>query len=81
MLQKYHAGLSHVLDFSTVQLDNSLSYEEEPVAIVDKQVRQLRSKRISAVKVQWRGQPVEEATWEPRKTCGTYIHTYSALQV
>ena len=58
MLRKYHADLSHVLDFSTVQLDNSLGYEEEPIAIVDKQVRQLRSKRISAVKVQWRGQPV-----------------------
>jgi len=62
MLRKYHAGLSHVLDFSTVQLDNSLGYEEEPVAIVDKQVHQLRSNRISAVKVLWRGQPVKEVT-------------------
>ena len=52
MLRKYHADLSHVLDFSIVQLDNSLGYEEEPIAIVDKQVRQLRSKRISIVKVQ-----------------------------
>jgi len=51
MLRKYHADQSHVLYFRTVQLDNSLGYEEEPVAIVDKQVRQLRSKRISAVKV------------------------------
>ena len=44
--------------------DKILGYEEEPFAIFDKQVLQLRSKRISAVKVQWRGQPVEEATWE-----------------
>ncbi|XP_070002922.1 large ribosomal subunit protein uL10-like [Nicotiana sylvestris] len=48
MLQRYHADLSHVLDFSTIQLDESLGYEEEPVAIVARQVRQLRSKRISA---------------------------------
>ncbi|XP_070040277.1 uncharacterized protein [Nicotiana tomentosiformis] len=55
MLRKYHDDLSYVLDFNTVQLDNSLGYEEEPVAIVDKQVRQLRSKTISTVKVEWRG--------------------------
>ncbi|XP_070003493.1 uncharacterized protein [Nicotiana sylvestris] len=64
MLRRYHADLSHVLDFSTIQLDESLGYADEPVAIVDRQVRQLRSKRISAVKVQWRSQLVEEATWE-----------------
>ncbi|XP_070012291.1 uncharacterized protein [Nicotiana sylvestris] len=55
MLRKYHADFSHVLDFGTIQLDESLGYEEEPVAIIDRQDRQLRSKRISAVKVQWRG--------------------------
>jgi len=38
MLRNYHADLSHVFDFSTVQLDNSLGYEGGPVAIVDKQV-------------------------------------------
>ncbi|XP_070008534.1 uncharacterized protein [Nicotiana sylvestris] len=48
---RYHADLPHMLDFSTIQLDESLGYEEEPVAIIDRQVRQLRSKRISAVLV------------------------------
>ncbi|XP_070005359.1 uncharacterized protein [Nicotiana sylvestris] len=67
MLRKYHADLSHMLYFSTIQLYESLGYEEEPVAIVDRQDRQLRSKRISAAKVQWRGQPVEEATWESKE--------------
>ncbi|XP_070024925.1 uncharacterized protein [Nicotiana sylvestris] len=46
------------------KLDESLGYEEEPVAIIDRQDCQLRSKRISVVKVQWRGQPVDEVTWE-----------------
>ncbi|XP_070020676.1 uncharacterized protein [Nicotiana sylvestris] len=50
------------------ELDESLGYGEEPVAIIDRQDRRLRSKRISAVRVQWRGQPVEEATWSPRRT-------------
>ncbi|XP_070002206.1 uncharacterized protein [Nicotiana sylvestris] len=51
IIQRYHTNLSHVLDFSTIHLDEGLGYEEEPVAIVAKQDRQLRSKRISAVKV------------------------------
>ncbi|XP_070054841.1 uncharacterized protein [Nicotiana tomentosiformis] len=51
ILQKYHVDRSHVLDYSTVQLDESLGYEEEPVSIVDRHVRQLRSKNIYVVKV------------------------------
>ncbi|XP_070045236.1 uncharacterized protein [Nicotiana tomentosiformis] len=50
-LRRYHADMSHMLDYSAVQLDESLGYEEEPVAIVDRQVRKLRSKKISAAKV------------------------------
>ncbi|XP_070030820.1 uncharacterized protein [Nicotiana sylvestris] len=63
MLRRYHADRSHVLDYNMTQLDESLGYEEEHITIVDRQVLQLRSKKISAVKVQLRGQPVEEATW------------------
>ncbi|XP_019229974.1 PREDICTED: uncharacterized protein LOC109210946 [Nicotiana attenuata] len=39
MLRRYLADSSHDLDYSTVQLDESLGYEEEPVVIVDRQVR------------------------------------------
>ncbi|XP_075082139.1 uncharacterized protein LOC142166781 [Nicotiana tabacum] len=41
----------HVLDFSSVQLDENLAYGEESVAILDRQVRKLRSKDIASVKV------------------------------
>ncbi|XP_070015152.1 uncharacterized protein [Nicotiana sylvestris] len=64
MLRKYHGDPSHVLDFSTIQLDTDLTYEEEPVAILDRQVSQLRSKSYPSVRVQWRGQLVEAASWE-----------------
>ncbi|XP_070013933.1 uncharacterized protein [Nicotiana sylvestris] len=57
MLRRCHDDLSHVLDFSSVQLDKDLSYIKEPVAILDMQVRKLRSKNIASVKVQWWGQP------------------------
>ncbi|XP_070041589.1 uncharacterized protein [Nicotiana tomentosiformis] len=81
IIRRYHADLPHVLDFSIVQLDESLGYEDKPIAIVERQVRQLRSKKISTIKVQWRVQPVEEVTWRPRRTCRADIRTYSALLV
>ncbi|XP_070015946.1 uncharacterized protein [Nicotiana sylvestris] len=78
MLQRYHDDPSHLLDFSSVQLDKDLSYVEEPVAILDIQVRNMMSKNIASVKVQWRGQPVEEATWEAEQNmCRHYLYLFT----
>ncbi|XP_070019552.1 uncharacterized protein [Nicotiana sylvestris] len=49
IFRKYHEDRSHVLDFSTVQLHENLTYEEEPVAILDWQVQELRSKSFLSV--------------------------------
>ncbi|XP_070029703.1 uncharacterized protein [Nicotiana sylvestris] len=77
MLRKYIGDPSHILDFSTVQLDSNLTYDVEPLAILDRQVRKLRSKNIASVKVQWRGQPVGEATWETeREILSKYPHLF-----
>ncbi|XP_070011064.1 uncharacterized protein [Nicotiana sylvestris] len=46
------------------ELDGDLTYDVEPVAILDRHVRKLRLEDIVSVKVKWRGQPVEEATWD-----------------
>ena len=51
MLRKYIWDMSHVLDFSTTQLDDDLTYDVEPVAILGLQVQKLRSKDIALVKV------------------------------
>ncbi|KAH0773664.1 hypothetical protein KY290_010801 [Solanum tuberosum] len=40
---------------------------EEPVVILDRDVRKLRTKEIRSVKVQWKHRPIEEATWETEK--------------
>ena len=45
-------------------LDENLTCEEEPVAILDREIRKLRSRKIASIKVQWKNRPVEEATWE-----------------
>ena len=41
-----------------------MPYEEEPIAILDREVRKLRSREIASVKVQWKNRSVEESTWE-----------------
>ena len=51
MLRKYIPDPSHVLQPQAVEISEDLTYEEYPVAIVDRQVRQLRTKEIPMVKV------------------------------
>ncbi|XP_070003942.1 uncharacterized protein [Nicotiana sylvestris] len=77
MLRKYIGDPSHILDFSTVQLDDDLTFDVEPVAILGRQVQKLRSKDIASVKVQWKGRPVEEATWKTeRQMQSRYPHLF-----
>ena len=47
-----------------MELSEDLTYEECPVAIVDRQVRQIRTKKIPMVKVLWSNHTVEDCTWE-----------------
>ncbi|KAL5578315.1 hypothetical protein UlMin_020014 [Ulmus minor] len=42
----------------------NLSFEEKPVRILDHKTKTLRNKEIPLVKVLWRNQKMEEATWE-----------------
>ena len=50
-LRKYIADPSHVLHPQAVELSEYLTYKEFSVAIVDRQIRQLRTKGIPMVKV------------------------------
>ncbi|KAK8512376.1 hypothetical protein V6N12_037376 [Hibiscus sabdariffa] len=67
MLKKYRPDPSHVLEPEEVELNPDLSYEEEPVMILDREVKRLRNKNVPLVKVLWRNHNVEEATWEPEE--------------
>ena len=51
MLRKYIFDPSHVLQPQAVEISEDLMYEEYPVAIVDRQLRQLRTKEIPMVKI------------------------------
>lgn len=64
MLRKYLHDESHVLQSQPVEVDKQLTFKEEPLRIVDRQVRKLRSKEVPSVKVAWRHPKGEEFTWE-----------------
>lgn len=64
MLKKVVGDPSTIVLVEIIEVNEELSYEEVPVAILDRQVRKLRNKEFASVKVLWRNQQVEEATWE-----------------
>ena len=64
MLRRYRSDPSHVVSLETIELKPDLTYEEEPVEILAREVKELQNKRIPLVKVLWRNQKTEEAMWE-----------------
>ncbi|KAL5578044.1 hypothetical protein UlMin_019743 [Ulmus minor] len=64
MLKKYVSDKSHVLEQEPIEIHEDLSFEEKPVRILDYKIKTLRNKDIPLVKVLWRNQKTEEATWE-----------------
>ena len=51
-----------------VQLHQDYSYDEEPKAILAREVKQLRNKQLPLVKMLWQHHGMEEAIWEPETT-------------
>ena len=62
MLRRYRSDESHILPMQDVQLQADLSYDEEPKAILAREVKQLRNKKVPLVKVLWQHHGREEAT-------------------
>ena len=68
MLRRYRSDPSHVVSSETIELKPDLTYEEEPIEILTREVKELRNKKIPLVKVLWRNHKTEEATWESEET-------------
>ncbi|XP_060210586.1 uncharacterized protein LOC132637526 [Lycium barbarum] len=64
MLKRYHGDGLFIIRWDSILLDKNMSYEKEPIVILDREVRKLRSKEIASVEVQWKNRPVDKATWE-----------------
>ena len=68
MLRRYRSDESHILPVQEIQVQEDLSYDEEPKTILAREVKQLRNKQVPLVKVLWQHHGGEEATWEPEAT-------------
>ncbi|XP_075074805.1 uncharacterized protein LOC142162357 [Nicotiana tabacum] len=74
-------GKNHVLTspIEDIEVSENLSYEEIPIAILDRQIRKLRTKEVASVKVLWRSNNVEEMTWEAEEDMKSrYPHLFES---
>ncbi|XP_059294449.1 uncharacterized protein LOC132047419 [Lycium ferocissimum] len=77
MLREYMVDPFRVVPVDAIQVTESWSYEEEPVAILDRQVCRLRIKDMVSVKVLWRSEDKEDMTWEAKaKMKSKYPHLF-----
>ena len=63
-LRKYVPDPSHVIRIEELEVEPNLTFPEQPLRFLDRVVKRLRKKNVPLVKVLWRNQKVEEATWE-----------------
>ena len=63
-LQKYVPDEKHVLNYSELTLRSNLTYEVQPVAILDRREKALKNRVISLVRVAWDPNSPRDSTWE-----------------
>ncbi|GJZ31589.1 reverse transcriptase domain-containing protein [Tanacetum coccineum] len=63
-LKKCLSDESHVIPMKELRLDDKLNFVEEPVEIMDQEVKQLKQSRIPIIKVRWNSKRGPEFTWE-----------------
>ncbi|GJY54663.1 putative reverse transcriptase domain-containing protein [Tanacetum coccineum] len=71
---------SLVIPMKELRLDNKLNFVEEPVEIMDREIKQLRQSRIPIVKVRWNSKTGPEFTWEREDQIrAKYPHLFSNI--
>ncbi|GJU21920.1 putative reverse transcriptase domain-containing protein [Tanacetum coccineum] len=63
-LKKCLSDESIVIPMKELRLDDKLNFVEEPVEIMDREVKQLKQSRIPIVKVRWNSKRGPKFTWE-----------------
>nr|GEY11895.1 putative reverse transcriptase domain-containing protein [Tanacetum cinerariifolium] len=79
-LKKCLSGESLVIPIKELQLDDKLNFVEEPVKIMDREVKQLRQSRNPIIKVRWNSRRGPEFTWERKDEIrAKYPHLFSNI--
>ncbi|GKA25124.1 putative reverse transcriptase domain-containing protein [Tanacetum coccineum] len=77
-LKKCLSDESLVIPMKELRLDDKLNFVEEPVEIMDREVKQLKQSRIPIVKVRWNSKRGPEFTWEREDQIrAKYPHLFS----
>ncbi|KAA3466105.1 DNA/RNA polymerases superfamily protein [Gossypium australe] len=67
MSRRYRSDPSHIFSPAEIEIQPDMSYNEEPIKIFARDIKELRKKSIALVKVLWQHHGVEKATWEPEE--------------
>ncbi|GJT08908.1 hypothetical protein Tco_0843370 [Tanacetum coccineum] len=79
-LKKCLSDESLVIPMKELRLDDKLNFVEEPVEIMDREVKQLRQSRIPIIKVRWNSKRGPEFTWEREDEIrAKYPHLFSNI--
>ncbi|GAU50224.1 hypothetical protein TSUD_141520 [Trifolium subterraneum] len=69
------------VELESIDLRPDLTYQPDPIRIVDRDVKTLRNKKIPIVKVEWAQSPDGEFTWELESEMMTnYPYLFSGLE-
>ena len=79
LLKKCGDDLASILTLESVDIKDSLTYKEVSVKILDYQVSRLRNKKVTSLKVLWKNQFIEGATWNAKALMkAKYPHLFSS---
>ncbi|GJR88203.1 putative reverse transcriptase domain-containing protein [Tanacetum coccineum] len=79
-LKKCLSDESLIIPMKELRLDDKLNFVEEPIEIMDREVKQLRQSRIPIVKVRWNSKRGPEFTWEREDQIrAKYPHLFSNI--
>ncbi|GKC50799.1 putative reverse transcriptase domain-containing protein [Tanacetum coccineum] len=71
---------SLVIPMKELQLDDKLNFVEEPVEVMDREIKQLKRSRIPIIKVRWNSKRGPEFTWEREDEIhAKYPHLFSII--
>ncbi|GJY44274.1 putative reverse transcriptase domain-containing protein [Tanacetum coccineum] len=71
---------SLIIPMKELQLNDKLNFVEEPVEVMDREIKQLKRSRIPIVKVRWNSKRGPEFTWEREDEIhAKYPHLFSII--